>query len=263
MIRLLATLSVLVATAALAKSVLDFRGPGRMPLVDFVRDRFQIGHLQRRDLVLGVVLGVGVVAVPLAIFAAAGWIEASRGPALSAGVLLAFVATFALKVLWAAIEELVFRGAVLPQLARLGSPWIGLVGSALLFAFAHLSRTGDRAPTLASLAVWVLDGLGFGIACLATRSLWMPAAWHATKNLSVWLLLGQGTTQLAQGPIAVRCTGPLFWVGAPHQAGAVDVGAALAAVLVVLAVYRGRIGPGLTQVAAGREWTTVRTPDRA
>jgi membrane protease YdiL (CAAX protease family) len=219
--------------------------------------------LEWRDLVLGVVLGVGVVVVQLAIFAAAGWIETSRDGKLPAGVLVALLATVVLKVLWAALEELVFRGAVLAQLTRLRVPRLGLVASALLFAFAHLSRSGDRAPTLASLTVLAADGLGFGIACLATRSLWMPTAWHAAKNLSVWLLLGQGTMQLAEGPLAARFVGPTFWVGAPQQAGAVDVGAAVAAVLVVLAVYRGRIGPGLAWVAARRAWAAVRTPDRA
>jgi membrane protease YdiL (CAAX protease family) len=212
---------------------------------------------------LGTVLGVAVVAVPLVILAVAGWIETSRGEALSTGVLIAVLATIVLKMLWAAIEELVFRGAVLAQLSRLGSPFLGLIGSAVLFAVAHLSRSGERAPTFASLAVLALDGLGFGIACLATRSLWMPTAWHAAKNLSVWLLLGQGTMQLVDGPLAVRFVGPIFWVGAPHQAGAVDVGAALAAVLVVLATYRGRVGPGFAWIASRHDWGAVRVPDRA
>ena len=107
-----------------------------------------------------------------------------------------------------------------------------------------------------------LDGVGFGLACLATRSLWMPTAWHAAKNLAVWLLAGQGTMQFAAGPLAIRWAGPPFWVGAAHQAGAVDVAAALAAVLVVVVAYRGRIRPGLGWIAARRAWAAPPLTDR-
>src|SRR5512143_2494672 len=134
MTRLLVTVSFLVATAALAKSVLDFRGSGRLPLVDLFRDRFQRPPSLRRELGLGAALGVGVVAVPLLLFAAAGWTVTSHGLELPGRALGALLASAGLKIVWAALEELIFRGAVLPQLCRLGSARAGLGASALVFA---------------------------------------------------------------------------------------------------------------------------------
>ena len=39
-------------------------------------------------------------------------------------------------------------------------------------------------------AIWLLDGLGFGIAYVGTRSLVASTLWHACKNLAVWMTGG-------------------------------------------------------------------------
>jgi len=243
MTRLLALVGLVAATVAVVRSVFDSQGPGRMPLVDLLHDRFRSSVSTVREIATGAVLGVAVVGVPLLGLAWAGWVElvGTGTHVVSVLWLLSILGTIALEVLWAALEELIFRGALLVQLARFAPTGVALVVSALLFACAHLSRTGDRTPGFLSLTVLVLDGLGFGIAYLATRSLWLPTAWHAVKNLTIWLLFGESTMQFAAAPWHVRTSGPNVWVGAPHQAGAADAIVTAAVVLLFAVAVRRRL----------------------
>jgi membrane protease YdiL (CAAX protease family) len=243
MIRVLALLSLVAATVALVRSVFDYQGPGRMPLADLLRDRFRRSPSTRREILTGIVLGVAVVGLPLLGLAMAGWLELDReGTGIVSGMwILSVAATVALKVVWAAAEELIFRGAVLVQLARFAPVGVALVLSALLFACAHLSRTGDRTPGLLSFTVLALDGIGFGVVYLATRSLWLPTAWHAAKNLAIWFFFGESTMQLTASGWQVRTSGPELWVGAHHQAGAADAIVTGALVLVVVVASSRRI----------------------
>jgi CAAX protease family protein len=250
--RFLALASLVAATVALVRSVFDFQAPGRMPLADLLRDRFRRPTALGREVVTGAVLGVAVVGLPTLALALAGWVELEQrqaGAMLSGLWVLAVLATIAIKLLWAALEELIFRGALLVQLARYVPAMVALFVSALFFGFAHLSRSGERAPGLLSLTVLVLDGIGFGIAYLATRSLWLPTAWHTSKNLMIWLLFGGSSMELVEGPWRVRTTGPLLWVGAPYQAGFVDAIVSASIVLVVALAYRRRIRAGLEWIA--------------
>lgn len=242
--RILALASLVAATIAVVRSVFDFQGPGRMPLVNLLRDRFRRSASTARQIVTGFVLGVAVAGLPALGFALAGWVDVERGEsgaAVSGMWVAAILATLALKLLWAAMEELIFRGALLVQLARYAPTGVALVVSALLFAGVHLSRTEDRTPGPLSLAVLTLDGIGFGLAYLGTRSLWLPTAWHASKNLTIWLLLGDSTLQLAAMPWHVRALGPALWLGTPHQAGVADVIVTASIVLLVAVAFRRRI----------------------
>ena len=103
---------------------------------------------------------------------------ASRDPLALA--LLAFTAV----ILAPLFEEIIFRGALLPVLARrLGSSW-GVLLSALFFAMAHISL-GELAP---------LTVLGIGLALLRLSSgrllpsVLMHALWNAVTFLNLLLL---------------------------------------------------------------------------
>ena len=85
------------------------------------------------------------------------------------------VLLFASLVLAPLAEEVVFRGILLPVLARHGTrPWRGLLLSSLLFAALHL----HAASLLPLLAVGGACGLGF----LATGHLLTPIVMHALFN---------------------------------------------------------------------------------
>lgn len=78
-------------------------------------------------------------------------------------------------------EELLFRGFLLPVLARGGRTTLALVLSALLFGAIHLQPAG--LPTLATL------GFVLGLALRHTGSLWPPILVHACWNGTIFLVM--------------------------------------------------------------------------
>lgn len=242
----LLALSVLAGLLALVRSVLERRAPGRIPLADLIRAQY--GRPSRPALLGGALLGTAVVLGPAGAAAALGWARFQPAGALTRESAVGMGATGVIIVTWALLEELIFRGAVLPQAARLTNGWLGLAASALLFSWGHLGRGGARAPDGLSLLVFGLDGIGFGLAYLAGRSLWLPAVWHAVKNLWVWLLFSAGTLQLVPGLFQAEYTGPGLWIGAAGQAGLLDVLAAALAMLSVAVIGRRPIVAGLAWV---------------
>ena len=246
MSNLLSAVSLIVGLLALIKSTLERRAAGRLPIVDLIRERFGRPALQQA--LVGLVIGTAVITGPFALALAFGWVQPVPTGDITSVFFLLALATVLIKLIWAAVEELIFRGAILPQAARLTNGLAGLAISALLFAWGHLERGGARTPDGVSLLVFALDGIGFGLAYLATRSLWLPTLWHAAKNVWIWLLVGQSTVQLTHGLLASVYSGPQFWLGTPNQAGWMDVAAAALAVVLIAAWYRRPIAQGLTWV---------------
>lgn len=74
-----------------------------------------------------------------------------------------------------AVEECVFRGALLPAVAHGGSAWRGLFLTSLLFAAMHLNAAAFLPLLILSLAC----GLGY----MATGSLLTPIVMHGLFNL--------------------------------------------------------------------------------
>ena len=232
---LLPTLSLVAGLVALIRSTHERRSLSRLPIVNLLQERFSPSRVG--PLLSGLAAGTLIIVGPLGLCAWLGWVQLHRASGVTGTVLLLGVGTILVKLVWAGLEELIFRGAILPQIARLTNGWWGLAVSALLFSWGHLERTGTRAPDLLSLLVFGLDGVGFAIAYLATRSLWMPTLWHAAKNIWVWLLIGGGTLQLTDGLLQATYSGPPLWVGAANQAGLLDVMAAGIAAATVAAIY--------------------------
>lgn len=106
------------------------------------------------------------------------WLEGDFA-ALSHSV--AGIAGMALMAPW--VEELLFRGAILPALSRGGaSPWRGIVLSALVFGLIHV----NPAQVLAAFLI----GLALGWTAVCTRSLWPAIMAHVANNaLSVTEIL--------------------------------------------------------------------------
>ena len=67
-------------------------------------------------------------------------------------------------------EEVMFRGFLLPSLARATSPAVGVVMTSLLFSLVHFTREGF-------LPLMVL-GTIFGISYCVTRGLFAPILLH-------------------------------------------------------------------------------------
>lgn len=235
---LLSVLSTLIALGALVFAVWQRRAFGRNPLSRLIQERYPAVSGRWSQAAFGLVLGSASILLPLLVYMLLGWVHvfwAGWGGLLVLGL---GMVTAVSKLLWVFFEELIFRGALLPLLnLRLPAAWALLI-AALIFAFGHFSR-GSQPPDLLSLAVLLLDGLGFGLLFLASGSLWMPLGWHFSKNLLLWLIYNETSLQFSPGLLRVGFTGPPLWVGAPQQAGLVDVLMTLALVGLTLIIYRG------------------------
>lgn len=223
----------LLAAAALVASTLERRNRSLLPIAGLIQDRFRWQPGVGRCSLLALAAGVGVVAMPLAALVSMGWARWEVTGSFTASQLGIAFATFGVIAGWAALEELIFRGALLPQVARRSNLMVAVLVSAVVFGLAHLGRS----PNLLTLSTLVLDGIGFAVAFVAARSLWPATLWHAAKNLCVWLLAGEGTLQFVPGPLRVTYLGPPLWVGGPHQAGMVDL--LVTSILVGAAVVLG------------------------
>lgn len=228
---------------ALVRSTLERRAAHKLPIAVLVCDRYASPQLN--SMVIGLACGTIIVLGPLGLSIGLDWAEIRPANPPGANAFVLGIATIFIKLAWAAVEEVIFRGALLPQIAKLTNGTVGLIASSLLFAWGHLERGGEQTPDLLSLLVFTLDGIGFGIAYLATRNLWMSTVWHATKNIWIWLLFSESTFQLTQGLFQSSYFGPSLWIGAPGQAGLLDaiLSALLVAVLVI--VYRRQIARNL------------------
>ncbi|KAL4448478.1 hypothetical protein ABPG75_005697 [Micractinium tetrahymenae] len=78
-------------------------------------------------------------------------------------------------------EELIFRGFLLPSLARYLPRWGALAATSLLFAMVHFSREG--------LLPLLLLGCVFGGAYASTRNLLAPIALHSLWNVCLLVQL--------------------------------------------------------------------------
>jgi membrane protease YdiL (CAAX protease family) len=176
------------ATAALIVEMRKRRGSGQYPLSALVRDRYAFRGSFPLPALVGFAAGATVIVVPVLVCAALGWLHfdglARAAPDLPAQCVLSVAIVF----LWAAVEELIFRGAVLPQLLLRVPVWVALFGSAFIFAAMHLGFSSETEIDFLTFAIVFLDGLGLAIAYLWTGSLWVSTIWHAAKNLCVWTL---------------------------------------------------------------------------
>lgn len=173
----------------------------------------------------GVLLAALLVAAVFAVELAGGWLVMARAPA-SGRLLAGIAAYFLLYAVIAFNEELVFRGAVLGLLSRLGGPLAGVAGSSALFAAVHVAGVATWQRLLGLL----LLGVVLAQLYLRSRSLWLPIAFHwGVHALSFAAVLGLP-------PVRFVFAGPVVLIGTPDQldAGWVTI-LALAAVAAVLA----------------------------
>jgi len=91
----------------------------------------------------------------------------------------------AIGIMPALCEETLFRGIVLPSLARAGAP-AGLLGSAALFALIHVDAVGTS-PAFYRLPFAFAVGLGLAALRLATGSLVPSMLAHAVLNTITFL----------------------------------------------------------------------------
>lgn len=195
-----------------------------------------------RPLLLGAAGGVAFMAVSAAIVAAARGYRFGPGAGLDAS---AWFALAAMVISSSVLEELTFRGVALLAIER-GIGWApALLITAAFFGAAHLLNPG--ATWIGAVGIAVEAGLLLGAVFLATRSLWAAIGVHAGWNLSESLLGIPVSGDPTSGLFHVDVSGPELLTGGAFgiEASVVPMllGALAAAVLLVVAHRRGRLGP--------------------
>lgn len=203
-----------VGLATMVRSVLRASRGSGFPLVVLLRPWLEIPRAG--PVAVGALAGLGsVLFVPLG---GTLWGAVRIHPSLSPSlpwIGLAAVSIL-LKAAFVFFEEVVYRGSLCTELQRSSSSLVAIVLSATVFALAHTGRS----PL--GLAILWLDGVGFAAAFLTLGSLWMPLAWHLSKNVAVWAFYG-GTVELTSGPLRVEVTGSRWLLGSPEGPGVGDL----------------------------------------
>jgi membrane protease YdiL (CAAX protease family) len=183
---------------ALVRRLEGRRPPGELSLPD-----------ARRGLVRGVLLGLGLFVVTIAVIAMFGGYHI-----LGWGSLGGAVTTLGLMCCVAVTEELVFRGALFRILEEKTGTWGALAVSGVAFGGLHL--VNPDATIWGALAIAVEAGLLFGAVFAATRSLWLPIGLHLGWNLAEGGIFGTTVSGAAGGPASLfqaTVTGPQALTG--------------------------------------------------
>jgi membrane protease YdiL (CAAX protease family) len=180
------------------------------------------------------------------------WRELAAGLGLGAGLFLAIagalavlasfrvtghdnwtvmIAPFALMVMVAVIEEILFRGVIFRITERSLGSWAACLVSSLLFVVAHLSNEG---MTLLAVSVTFAAGVLLAAAFMVTRRLWLAIGFHFAWNFTSDAVFSLPTSgQPAKGLLHAQLVGPEWLTGGGYGVEASAV------TLLVLAVAAG------------------------
>jgi len=86
--------------------------------------------------------------------------------------------TLAICLLAPLMEEILFRGVLLPAFAYKNKQYIGIISSAILFSLIHFSA--EQAIIL------FIAGVCFGLLRVKSNSIWPPFLAHCTNNTLTW-----------------------------------------------------------------------------
>ena len=206
----------------------------------------------------GILVGIAMVAVTLAIEVLRGWyrvdglaVAGGRVPILLGSMVLAFL-------LAAVFQEALFRGILFRGLESWLGSWPALVITSLLFGLVQAVQ--PHATIVSTLAVAIGGGALLGAAYMATRNLWLAIGLHAGADLVV-----VGISGFVPGIHLFRSlsAGPAIWTGGAFgpEFGAIFlvIGVIVTALLLIDAVRRGYVVPFQGRAVSGFDTAQVET----
>ena len=144
-----------------------------------------------RDITVGVVLAILMVALVFGLESAVGWIQVV-GSEGGTGALTLLVDSLLVSLAFGVCEEISMRGYLLQNLGEGRPIWMATVMTGVIFAVFHLlGGVGFDVPGLSFLLLILLLHVFLVLTRLLTRSLWLAIAFHTVFD---WLaiLVGLG-----------------------------------------------------------------------
>ena len=139
---------------------------------------------------LGFVLGLLLLAAPVAVLAVVDGVRWARAPQVDLSVAAAAVGAY---LLLSCMEEVVFRSYPLLGLQNALGVWTAQAIVAVVFILYHV--VGGQ-PWVSAVVGTGLGSLLFGTAAMATRGLALPIGLHAAWNFGSWALGDKGSPGL-------------------------------------------------------------------
>lgn len=182
----------------------------------------------------GLLLGMVGFGASVAIAWAARAIEPGAAAALSP-VAISFAFGVAVVGFQAFAEEAFFRAWLQPLLSIQWGPWIGLVGTSILFAGLHIIAGANSVLAVVNL---FLGGMMFGLLALRSGGLAAPVAAHFAWNWTETGGLGLDPSPTGS-LISLRLHGAPLWSG-----GADTMNGSLATTIVLIVIVAGLMVAG-------------------
>jgi hypothetical protein len=193
-----------------------------------------------RETGIGILIGAGASALPIAVLALLG---VYRAEGLNDASLL--IVPLAGDAISGFVEEILFRGVLFAVLEEyLGSRW-ALVLSALIFGLGHLLN--PDADPVAALAIVIGPSVLLTAAFIVTRRLWLSIGIHFAANFVEAGVFGLAAGLASRGWLQGALSSPAWPAGgdpaALHAVLSLAVTLAMGIVLLTMAIRRGRIRP--------------------
>ncbi|HKR12007.1 MAG TPA: CPBP family intramembrane glutamic endopeptidase [Pyrinomonadaceae bacterium] len=194
-----------------------------------------------RDLIFGSAIGIGALALAVAIAAVAGGLRFSfAGSDMLPAVGKSLVSSAVLLLVAALAEEAAFRGYPLQTLTRAQLTLFGVLLTSLPFGFVHL--TNPNVVPGVTFANTAFAGVWLAAAYLRTRSLWFPLGVHWGWNWALGWIFGLPISglRIVSHPILIgEDAGPAWLTGGRYG---IEGGVACSIALVVSTLFIWRTG---------------------
>jgi uncharacterized protein len=193
-----------------------------------------------KETAIGILIGVGASALPIAVLALLG---IYRAEGLNDASLLIVPLTG--DAISGFVEEILFRGVLFGVLEEyLGSRW-ALILSALIFGLGHLLN--PDADPVAALAIVIGPSVLLTAAFIVTRRLWLSIGIHFAANFVEAGVFGLASGLASRGWLQGALRSPAWMAGgdpaALHAALSLTVTLTMGIILLTMAIRRGRFRP--------------------
>ena len=210
-----------------------------------------------RDLLVGSVIGFVSLALAVGIATAGKGLKFEINDASAALLAKTMLGSAIMFIVAALAEEAIFRGYPLQTLARANLVALGVVGTSLAFAFAHLGN--PNVLPVATITNTLLAGIWFAVAYLRTRSLWLPLGLHWAWNWALGTFFGipvSGATLVSHPLLKATDVGPGWLTGGDYG---IEGGVAATVALAISTIFIWR-APGLKATPELKKLTSEENP---